>query len=94
MTASNPSLAVILRLRKKSFTAVLLLSFLTNTKFYNSLFFSFAGLLYLSLYAAGKMHLFDRRGHAVKAWIAVTPLIGATLIAVSRTSMCLDTTVS
>lgn len=48
--------------------------------------FAFAGLLYLSLYAAGKMHLFDRRGHAVKAWIAFTPCIGATLIAVSRTS--------
>ncbi|GAA6006023.1 hypothetical protein JCM11491_004093 [Sporobolomyces phaffii] len=47
--------------------------------------FAFAGLLYLSLYAAGKMHLFDRRGHAIKAWIAVTPCIGATLIAVSRT---------
>ncbi|GAA5929139.1 uncharacterized protein JCM15063_004063 [Sporobolomyces koalae] len=47
--------------------------------------FAFAGLLYLSLYAAGKMHLFDRRGHAIKAWISVTPLIGASLIAVSRT---------
>ncbi|GAA6063454.1 hypothetical protein JCM10212_002537 [Sporobolomyces blumeae] len=47
--------------------------------------FAFAGLLYLSLYAAGKMHLFDRRGHSIKAWIAVTPIIGASLIAVSRT---------
>lgn len=47
--------------------------------------FAWAGLGYLSLYLAGKMHLFDRRGHAIKAWIAFAPLIGATLIAVSRT---------
>lgn len=46
---------------------------------------AWAGLGYLSLYLAGKMHLFDRRGHAIKAWIAFAPLIGATLIAVSRT---------
>ncbi|GAA5988295.1 hypothetical protein JCM10908_002153 [Rhodotorula pacifica] len=47
--------------------------------------FAWAGLGYFSLYLAGKMHLFDTRGHAIKSWIAITPLIGATLIAVSRT---------
>ncbi|GAA5821328.1 hypothetical protein JCM3770_006249 [Rhodotorula araucariae] len=47
--------------------------------------FAWAGLLYLSLYLCGKMHIMDRRGHAFKAWIAITPPIGATLIAVSRT---------
>ncbi|POY71007.1 hypothetical protein BMF94_5932 [Rhodotorula taiwanensis] len=47
--------------------------------------FAWAGLGYFSLYLAGKMRLFDRRGHAIKAWIAIAPLIGATLIAVSRT---------
>jgi hypothetical protein len=31
------------------------------------------------------MHLFDHRGYTVKAWVAIAPLIGATLIAVSRT---------
>ncbi|KAF8559833.1 PAP2-domain-containing protein [Imleria badia] len=46
---------------------------------------SFAGLGFLSLYLAGKMHLFDTRGHAHKAWISVTPLAGATLVAISRT---------
>ena len=64
---------------------------------------AFAGLGYLSLYLAGKMHLFDRRGYSVrsffshgrflmtdsraqiKAWLALAPIIGATLIAISRT---------
>jgi len=46
---------------------------------------SFAGLTFLSLYIAGKLHLFDTRGHAPKAWISLFPLIGAALVAVSRT---------
>ncbi|THH33934.1 hypothetical protein EUX98_g264 [Antrodiella citrinella] len=46
---------------------------------------SFAGLGFLSFYLAGKLHLFDNRGHAPKAWIAITPLAGATLVAISRT---------
>ncbi|KAL4067850.1 phosphatidic acid phosphatase type 2/haloperoxidase [Scleroderma yunnanense] len=46
---------------------------------------SFAGLGFLSFYLAGKMHLFDKRGHTHKAWISVTPLAGATLVAISRT---------
>lgn len=40
---------------------------------------------YFALYLSGKMHLFDHRGYTVKAWVAIAPLIGATLIAVSRT---------
>ncbi|GAA5992059.1 hypothetical protein JCM11641_003662 [Rhodosporidiobolus odoratus] len=47
--------------------------------------FAWAGLGFFALYLSGKMHLFDRRGHTFKAWIAITPPIGATLIAVSRT---------
>ncbi|KAK0526032.1 hypothetical protein OC834_004948 [Tilletia horrida] len=46
---------------------------------------AFAGLTFLSLYLAGKVHLFDSRGHALGAWIVLTPLVGAALIAVSRT---------
>ncbi|EIN07433.1 PAP2-domain-containing protein [Punctularia strigosozonata HHB-11173 SS5] len=46
---------------------------------------SFAGLGFLSFYLAGKLHLFDRRGHAGKAWLSLTPLSGATLVAISRT---------
>jgi diacylglycerol diphosphate phosphatase/phosphatidate phosphatase len=66
---------------------------------------SFAGLGFLTFYLAGKLHLFDRRGHAVssaihsslyviptltrpfcqaKAWISLTPLAGASLVAISR----------
>ncbi|PIL24044.1 hypothetical protein GSI_13795 [Ganoderma sinense ZZ0214-1] len=46
---------------------------------------SFAGLGFLAFYLAGKMHLFDERGHTVKAWIALVPLSGAALVAISRT---------
>lgn len=46
---------------------------------------SFAGLGFLSLYLAGKLHLFDMRGHTGKSWLSVTPLVGAALTAVSRT---------
>ncbi|KAI0034541.1 phosphatidic acid phosphatase type 2/haloperoxidase, partial [Vararia minispora EC-137] len=46
---------------------------------------SFAGLGFLAFYLAGKVHLFDGRGHAPKAWLALTPLAGAALVAISRT---------
>jgi diacylglycerol diphosphate phosphatase/phosphatidate phosphatase len=46
---------------------------------------SFAGLGFLAFYLAGKLHLFDRRGHAGKAWISLFPLAGAALVAISRT---------
>ena len=46
---------------------------------------SFAGLGFLTFYLAGKLHLFDKKGHTTKAWLALTPLSGAALVAISRT---------
>ncbi|KAE8541513.1 hypothetical protein D1P53_002875 [Cryptococcus gattii VGV] len=67
---------------------------------------SFAGLGFLSLYLAGKMHLWDNGGHRVsqhplkisvvhplipefpsktRAWAALSPLLGAAMVAISRT---------
>ncbi|KAF9353252.1 hypothetical protein BGX26_008977, partial [Mortierella sp. AD094] len=46
--------------------------------------FSFGGLGYLSMYLAGKLHLFDERGHIYKSVIVLAPLILAALIACSR----------
>jgi len=46
---------------------------------------SFAGLGFLTFYLAGKLHLFDKRGHAGKAWLSMIPLAGASLVAISRT---------
>lgn len=47
---------------------------------------AFAGLTFLSLYLAGKLHLAHRtRAHAATQWIVFFPMIGAALIAVSRT---------
>ncbi|KAJ7063168.1 phosphatidic acid phosphatase type 2/haloperoxidase [Mycena amicta] len=45
---------------------------------------SFAGLGFLAFYLAGKLHLFDKRGYA-KAWLSLTPFLGAALVAISRT---------
>ncbi|KAI5287007.1 hypothetical protein KEM52_001790 [Ascosphaera acerosa] len=45
---------------------------------------SFAGLFFLSLYLAGKIHLMDNRGEVWKTIIAAAPTVGAALIAVSR----------
>ncbi|OCH94952.1 acid phosphatase/Vanadium-dependent haloperoxidase [Obba rivulosa] len=46
---------------------------------------SFAGLGFLAFYLAGKLHLFDNKGYAIKAWITLVPLSAAALVAVSRT---------
>ncbi|KAF9926397.1 hypothetical protein FBU30_003997, partial [Linnemannia zychae] len=46
--------------------------------------FSFGGLGFLSLYLAGKLHLFDERGHIYKSIVVLAPLILAALIAISR----------
>lgn len=45
----------------------------------------FAGLVFLSLYLAGKVHLYDRKGHTLKAWLVWIPIVAATLVAISRT---------
>ncbi|KAK3161640.1 hypothetical protein QOZ80_1BG0079650 [Eleusine coracana subsp. coracana] len=45
---------------------------------------SFAGLGFLSWYLAGKIKVFDRRGHVAKLCIVLSPLLLAALVAVSR----------
>ncbi|KAI9841341.1 MAG: hypothetical protein M1837_000774 [Sclerophora amabilis] len=45
---------------------------------------AFAGLFYLSLYLAGKLHVFDNRGEVWKLFIVLLPSLGASLIADSR----------
>ncbi|KAG0284148.1 hypothetical protein BGZ96_011475 [Linnemannia gamsii] len=45
---------------------------------------AFAGLVYLSLWMAGKMHVFDRKGYSLKPVLLFMPILGAILIAVSR----------
>lgn len=44
----------------------------------------FAGLGFVSFYLAGKMRLFDERGHVYKPLIALIPLLGAILVGISR----------
>ncbi|KAF7295049.1 PAP2-domain-containing protein [Mycena indigotica] len=46
---------------------------------------SFAGLGFLAFYVAGKTHLFDKRGYVARAWLSLTPFMGAALVAISRT---------
>jgi len=45
---------------------------------------SFAGMGFLSLYLAGKLHVFDRKGYTYKGFVVATPMMIAILIAVSR----------
>ena len=45
---------------------------------------AFAGLFYLSLYLAGKLHLMDNRGEVWKTFLVLLPTVAAALIAVSR----------
>ncbi|KAI9314755.1 phosphatidic acid phosphatase type 2/haloperoxidase, partial [Dichotomocladium elegans] len=47
--------------------------------------FSFAGLGYTAFYLAGKMHIFDERGHTYKCFLFAFPAIAALLVAISRT---------
>lgn len=47
---------------------------------------SFAGLAFLSLYLAGKLYRYGAQAHAAVQWIVYVPIIGATLIAASRTA--------
>ncbi|KAJ4483440.1 phosphatidic acid phosphatase type 2/haloperoxidase [Lentinula aciculospora] len=46
---------------------------------------SFAGLGFLAFYVAGKLHLFDHKGHIAKVWLFLAPFSGAALVAISRT---------
>ncbi|TVU35632.1 hypothetical protein EJB05_17532, partial [Eragrostis curvula] len=45
---------------------------------------SFAGLGFLSWYLAGKITVFDRRGHVAKLCIILMPLLLAVMVAISR----------
>ncbi|KAF3438603.1 hypothetical protein FNV43_RR21366 [Rhamnella rubrinervis] len=45
---------------------------------------SFAGMGYLSWYLAGKIKVFDRRGHVAKLCILFLPLLAAALVGVTR----------
>ncbi|KAG1334718.1 Lipid phosphate phosphatase 2 [Cocos nucifera] len=45
---------------------------------------SFAGLGFLAWYLSGKIQAFDRRGHIAKLCIVFLPLLGASLVAISR----------
>ncbi|KAL6845330.1 hypothetical protein ACP4OV_024825 [Aristida adscensionis] len=45
---------------------------------------SFAGLGFLSWYLAGKITVFDRRGHVAKLCIVLLPLLIAVMISISR----------
>ena len=45
---------------------------------------SFAGLFYLSLYLAGKLHIWDSRAFVWKTFLVIVPTLGAALIAISR----------
>ncbi|KAF8212383.1 PAP2-domain-containing protein [Mycena galopus ATCC 62051] len=64
-------------------SALMLDGFMSFPSGHSSL--SFAGLGFLAFYLAGKLHLFDHRGYAAKAWISLVPLSGAALVAISRT---------
>lgn len=47
--------------------------------------FSFAGLGFLAFYIAGKIKMFDEKGHTYKGFLFAFPIIGALLVAISRT---------
>ncbi|ORX73127.1 acid phosphatase/Vanadium-dependent haloperoxidase [Linderina pennispora] len=45
---------------------------------------SFAGMTYLSLYLAGKLHVFDNQGHSFKSFIVMFPILVAGMVGASR----------
>jgi diacylglycerol diphosphate phosphatase / phosphatidate phosphatase len=45
---------------------------------------SFAGLFYLSLYLAGKLHVLDQRGEVWRTLVVLIPTLAASCIAISR----------
>ena len=45
----------------------------------------FTGFMFTSLYFAGKLFVFSsRRGHSVRLLVTLVPLLGATLVGISR----------
>jgi len=46
--------------------------------------FAFSGLGYLALFFAGQMHVFRPRTDLARALLAIAPLLGAAMIAISR----------
>ena len=46
--------------------------------------FAFSGLGFLALFFAGQMHVFRPRTDLIKSLLAVSPLLGAAMIAISR----------
>jgi membrane-associated phospholipid phosphatase len=62
------------------------LSIFTDAHYLSFLSGSFAGLGFLSWYLAGKIKVFDRRGHVAKLCIVLVPLLLASMVAVSRVS--------
>lgn len=45
---------------------------------------AFAGLVYLSLWMSGKMHVFDRKGYSLKPVLVFMPIVAAILVAITR----------
>ncbi|RKP15092.1 phosphatidic acid phosphatase type 2/haloperoxidase [Piptocephalis cylindrospora] len=46
--------------------------------------FAFSGMTFLSLFLAGKLHIFDGRGLAIKAFICLLPLAAGLLVGATR----------
>ncbi|KAJ1964796.1 hypothetical protein GGI12_001202 [Dipsacomyces acuminosporus] len=47
---------------------------------------SFAGMTYLTYFLAGKLHVFDGRGHSVKSFAVFFPLLVACIVGATRVS--------
>ncbi|KAJ2783685.1 hypothetical protein GGI15_002497 [Coemansia interrupta] len=47
---------------------------------------AFAGMTYLMLFLAGKLHIFDRQGHTYKTFVVFTPLLVAAVVGATRVS--------
>ncbi|KAJ2716040.1 hypothetical protein H4R19_000874 [Coemansia spiralis] len=45
---------------------------------------SFAGLTFLTLFLAGKLHVFDRQGHTYKPFLVFLPLLAAAIVGATR----------
>ncbi|KAJ2749087.1 hypothetical protein IWQ56_007306, partial [Coemansia nantahalensis] len=45
---------------------------------------SFAGLAFLTLFLAGKLHVFDRQGHTYKPFVVFLPLLAAATVGATR----------